>query len=353
MIASVPPLPTTVIGSYSVPDWLDRLKTDFYRNRISAAQLRSIHDVCIKAALKDQEVAGIDIVSDGELRRDNDIDYLLSRLPGVRIAPSTKDVAYDYFEAYVDDPLPEDAAPGLGLAEDYAFAVRHTDRPVKFSFTGPFSLSRHIRNECYRDRADLVRAVARMLNAEARALLAAGATILQIDEPYLAGYPEQAGLAIEAVNIVTAGVDAHWGLHVCYGNRYARPSWEGHYDFLLPAVHKAEIDQLVLEFARKGDDDLDLIARSGWDRGIGLGVVDVKTRRVESTDLIAQRIRRALARVPADRMQVNPDCGLRHLPPEIAQAKLHAMVAAARTVRGELGPAVAAPTVSDPPVESQ
>ncbi len=353
MIASVPLLPTTVIGSYSVPDWLDRLKTDYYRNRISAAQLRSIHDVCIKAALKDQEVAGIDIVSDGELRRDNDIDYLLSRLPGVQIAPNTKDVAYDYFEAYVDGPLPEETTPGLGLAEDYAFTVRHTDRPVKFSFTGPFSLSRRIRNECYRDSADLVRAIARMLNAEAQALVAAGATTLQIDEPYLAGYPEQAGLAVEAVNIVTAGVDAHWGLHVCYGNRYARPSWEGHYDFLWPAVHKAEIDQLVLEFARKGYEDLDLIARSGWEREIGLGVVDVKTHQIESTDLIAQRIHRALQLVPAHRMQVNPDCGLRHLPPEIAQAKLHAMVAATRTIRGELGTAVAEPPVSHPTEENQ
>ncbi len=352
MIASVPLLPTTVIGSYSVPDWLDRLKTDYYRNRISAAQLRSIHDVCIKAALKDQEVAGIDIVSDGELRRDNDIDYLLSRLPGVQIAPNTKDVAYDYFEAYVDGPLPEETTPGLGLAEDYAFTVRHTDRPVKFSFTGPFSLSRRIRNECYRDSADLVRAIARMLNAEAQALVAAGATTLQIDEPYLAGYPEQAGLAVEAVNIVTAGVDAHWGLHVCYGNRYARPSWRG----------------ITTSCGRPSQ---------GRDRPVGAGVrpqglrgprphrpqrlgtrdrarvVDVKTHQIESTDLIAQRIHRALQLVPAHRMQVNPDCGLRHLPPEIAQAKLHAMVAATRTIRGELGTAVAEPPVSHPTEENQ
>ena len=109
-----------------------------------------------------------------------------------------------------------------------------------------------------------------MLNDEAHALAAAGATLLQIDEPFLAGYPEEVDLAVEAVNIVTEGVPVTWGLHVCYGNRYARPSWEGHYDFLFPAVLDADIDQLVLEFARKGYDDLQLFrstpgtAGSAW-----------------------------------------------------------------------------------------
>jgi len=138
------------------------------------------------------------------------------------------------------------------------------------------------------------------------------------------------------VNLVVEGVRTQWALHVCYGNRYARPSWEGHYDFLFPAVHKAEVDHLALEFARKGYDDLALIANSGWDRSIGLGVIDVKNRHVETTDLVAHRIRRALDHLPPERLQVNPDCGLRHLPPEVAQAKLHAMVAAARTVRDEI-----------------
>ena len=138
---------------------------------------------------------------------------------------------------------------------------------MKFSFTGPFSLSRRISGAAaYRDPADLVRALARRLNPEARSLAAAGARFLQIDEPFLAGYPEQAELAVEAVNIVTDGVPATWALHVCYGNRYARPSWEGHYDFLFPAVLGARVDQLVLEFARKGLEDLPA------DQGVRLAV---------------------------------------------------------------------------------
>jgi 5-methyltetrahydropteroyltriglutamate--homocysteine methyltransferase len=329
-------LATTVVGSYSVPEWLGRLKTDYYQRRISADRLNEIHDMAIKAALKDQELAGVDIVSDGELRRDNDIDYLLTRIPGVEIPGRSKTDYYDYYDAQVRAPLPE--APGLspGLAADFAFTREQTGHPVKFSFTGPFSLSRRIRDTGYADPADLVRALAQRLNGQARELAAAGADLLQIDEPFLAGYPEQVYLAIEAVNIVTAGVAATWALHVCYGNRYARPLWEGHYDFLFPAVATAHVDALVLEFARKGLDDLRLLKEHAWDRYLGLGVVDVKSTEVEAPGLVAARIRRALEVVPPERLMVNPDCGLRHLPPGVARAKLRAMVAGTAEVRQEL-----------------
>jgi 5-methyltetrahydropteroyltriglutamate--homocysteine methyltransferase len=366
----LPPLPTSVVGSYSVPEWLERLKTEYYQRRISAAHLDEIHEVAIKAAVKDQERAGIDIVSDGELRRDNDIDYFLARIPGVHIAQRAKSDYYDYYDAAVTAPLPDDDKrlssgrtttpglsgdsasrgtppdprarasdmPGLGLAGDFEFTRALTDRPVKFSFTGPFSLSRRITvaGGAYGNPAELVRALARRLNTEARALAAAGAKFLQIDEPFLAGYPDQAALAIEAVNIVTDGVPATWGLHVCYGNRYARPSWEGHYDFLFPEVLEARVDQLVLEFARKGLEDLRLIKEYDWPSALGLGVIDVKSPTVESPELVAERIRRALEYIDPGRLVVNPDCGLRHLAPEVARSKLRAMVSGAAIVRSEL-----------------
>ncbi|MFY9927043.1 MAG: hypothetical protein WAK82_03470 [Streptosporangiaceae bacterium] len=333
-------LPTTVVGSYSVPEWLERLKTEYYQRRISAQHLTEIHDVAIKAAVKDQELAGIDIVSDGELRRDNDVDYFLARIPGVNIPQRAKTDYFDYYDAEVTRPLPElpegPAGPGLGLAEDYRFTRMATQRPVKFSFTGPFSLSRRIRDAAYAEPGELVQALARRLNAEARELAAAGADFLQIDEPFLAGYPEQVELAVEAVNTVISGVPVTWALHVCYGNRYARPSWEGHYDFLFPAVKAARVDQIVLEFARKGLDDLRLIRQYSWDRWLGLGVIDVKSAEVESVELVASRIRRALDYVPASRLMINPDCGLRHLAPEVARRKLRAMVAGAELIRAEL-----------------
>src|ERR1700722_13142488 len=166
-------LPTTVVGSYSVPEWLERLKTEYYPRRISA-----------------QELAGIDIVSDGELRRDNDVDYFLARIPGVHIPQRAKTDYFDYYDAEVTRPLPENPDspdPTLELARDFKFTRQLTQRPVKFSFTGPFSLSRRIRNDADQDPGDLARALARRLTAEARALAAAGADFLQIDEPFLAG----------------------------------------------------------------------------------------------------------------------------------------------------------------------
>ena len=336
------PLTTTVIGSWSVPDWLERAKTAAYHGGVSRTQLSDMHDMAIKAVLKDQEVAGIDVVTDGELRRDNDVDHLLARVPGVVAREPVKAFYFDYLDLELQDRIPAVGPGPLGLAADLAFTRTYTERPVRFSMTGPFSLSRRLRTgdgAGYGDsagRAELVLDLARVLNAEATALAAAGAELLQLDEPFLAGYPEHVELAIEAVNVVVADVPVTWALHVCYGNRYARPLWEGHYDFLFPAVLDAAVDQLLLEFARKGDDDLALIEKHGWDRVLGVGVLDVKTAEVEPVLLVERRIERALAIVSPERLLVTPDCGLRHLPASAARAKLSAMTSAAAAVRGRL-----------------
>ncbi|MGE0686648.1 MAG: hypothetical protein AB7P33_07890 [Dehalococcoidia bacterium] len=337
------PLATTVVGSYSVPEWLERLKSDYYQRRISAQYLREIHDVAIKASIKDQEVAGIDIVSDGELRRDNDVDYFLARMPGVEIPHLAKAFYADYYDAVVTHAIPDDDPGGddgpMGLVEDFNFTNLYTDRMVKFSMTGPFSLSRKVRNEFYKDEADLVMAFARVMNYEARALARAGVEALQIDEPFLAGYPEQVDLAIKAINMVFEGVDRKTlrAVHVCYGNRYARPLWEGHYDFLFPAVLNADIDQLVLEFARKGYDDLELFKRYPVKEfSLGLGVIDVKSADVEPPEVVASRVRRALELLPPDRLTINPDCGLRNLPADVALAKLNTLHAGVDIVRKDV-----------------
>ena len=338
-------LATSVVGSYSVPEWLERLKTDFYQRRISGQYLEDIHEVAIKAALKDQETAGVDIVSDGELRRDNDIDYFLARMPGVEIPHVAKTFYYDYYDAYVRHPIPvDDESATLGLVDDLRFTLNYTQRPVKFSFTGPFSLARRVHNEAYASFDDLVMAFARILNRETKALAQAGAAVLQIDEPFLAGYPEEVGLAVRAINQVYADIEGPArAVHVCYGNRYARPVWEGHYEFLFPTILDAQVDQLVLEFARKGYDDLELFKKySTGSLTLGLGVIDVKNPSPESPELIAARVRRALQVVPPDRLLVNPDCGLRHLPADMARAKLRAMSTGAAQVRAEvLGTSIA------------
>jgi 5-methyltetrahydropteroyltriglutamate--homocysteine methyltransferase len=328
-----------VVGSYSVPEWLERLKTDFYQRRISGQYLDDIHEVAIKAALKDQETNGVDIVSDGELRRDNDIDYFLARMPGVEIPHIAKTFYYDYYDAYVRHPIPvDDESATLNLVDDLRFTLRYTDKPVKFSFTGPFSLARRVHNEAYASFEDLVLAFARILNREARELARAGAAVLQIDEPFLAGYPEEVGLAVRAINQVFDGISGpSRAVHVCYGNRYARPVWEGHYEFLFPAMLDAQADQLVLEFARKGYDDLDLFKKyPSSTLKLGLGVIDVKNSTPEPPELIVARVRQALHVVPPDRLMINPDCGLRHVPADAARAKLHAMSQGAAIVRAEV-----------------
>jgi 5-methyltetrahydropteroyltriglutamate--homocysteine methyltransferase len=331
-------LPTSVVGSYSVPEWLERLKTDYYQRRISGAYLQEIHEVAIKAALKDQEQAGVDVVSDGELRRDNDIDYFLARMPGVEIPHLAKTYYYDYYDACVTNPLPvDDPSATLGLVSDLRFTREYTDHPTKFSITGPFSLSRRVRNEAYSDPADLVMAFAHVLNREARTLAAEGASVLQVDEPFLAGYPDQVDLAVRAINAVYEGVSGPTkALHVCYGNRYSRPVWEGNYDFLFPMILDAQVDQLVLEFARKGYDDLDLFRRYKPTFALGVGVIDVKSLTPEQPQEVAARVRRALRVLPADRLMVNPDCGLRHVPPDVARAKLRAMSEGTRLARQDV-----------------
>jgi 5-methyltetrahydropteroyltriglutamate--homocysteine methyltransferase len=332
-------LSTSVVGSYSVPEWLERLKTDFYQRRISGQYLDDIHEVAIKAALKDQERAGVDVVSDGELRRDNDIDYFLARMPGVEIPHVAKTFYYDYYDAYVRHPIPEDDPNAtLGLVDDLRFTLAYADHPVKFSFTGPFSLARRIRNEAYTNPDDLVLAFARLLNREAKALAEAGAAVLQIDEPFLAGYPEEVGLAVKAINTVYDGVSGPArAVHVCYGNRYARPVWEGHYEFLFPTILDAQVDQLVLEFARKGYDDLGLFKKySTPSLTLGLGVIDVKNPTPEAPELIVSRVHQALQVLPPERLQINPDCGLRHLPADVAREKLRAMSEGAALVRAEV-----------------
>jgi len=326
-------LPTTVVGSYSIPEWLERAKTDYFQRHISRDYLDQIHDTVIKAAIKDQELAGIDIVSDGELRRDNMIDHFTSRLPGVEIDQRAKPYFYDYYDSVVRHKLP--AGP-LHLEQEFQFVRDNTDRPIKFSVTGPFSLMRRIRDEHYGDAEGLATDLARIMNLELKALVRAGADYIQVDEPYFSGFPDDIGWGIRVINVLFDGVDAHKGLHICYGNRYGKPNFEGNYRYLFPAVLEAQVDQLTLEFARKGFDDLDLLKQYPFPFELGVGVIDVKSAEVETPELVASRIREVLNYLPPERVFVNPDCGLRHVPEEAAFKKLQAMAAGAELVRAEL-----------------
>jgi 5-methyltetrahydropteroyltriglutamate--homocysteine methyltransferase len=330
---TLPPLPTTVTGSYSMPEWLKRAKNDYLQRRVSRHDLDEMHDALRKGSIKDQEVAGVDVISDGELQRDNMIDYFAERLPGVQIDLGSKRFYYDYYDSVVRSKL---ATGSLGLVDDARFLKRFTERGTKVTISGPHTLVKRIQNQHYPSEEAFALDLGRVMNLELRELARAGVTDLQIDEPYYSGFPEDLPWAIRAINAMVDSVDAHLTLHICYGNRYGKPSWEGSYRYLFPTIADAKVHAISLEFARRGDEDLQLFDQFKVPFTLGLGVIDVKSHDVESPAVVADRIRRALNVLPADRLIINPDCGLVHLPRDVAFMKLCAMVAGTRIVRQEL-----------------
>jgi len=331
---TLPILPTTMVGSYSMPGWLERLKTEYFARRISRHDLDEIHDTAVRSAIKDQEMAGLDIVTDGELRRDNMIDYFVERIPGIQIDRSSKKFYYDFYDSEVIGKIPMAA---LGLSDDFRFLLANTERETKICITGPHSLCKRVRNKHYSTEEALATDIARVMNMELKQLVKAGAKLIKIDEPYYSGFPEDISWGVNVLNILVEGVQAKIALHICYGNRYGKPSWEGSYRYLFPAILSAKVQQLSLEFARRGGEDLDIFREFNPPFELGAGVIDVKDTSVETPDIVAERIRKTLKIVPAEKLAILPDCGLHHLPRDVAFAKLRNMVEGTRIVRKELG----------------
>jgi 5-methyltetrahydropteroyltriglutamate--homocysteine methyltransferase len=332
MSSPLPILPTTVIGSYSMPEWLERAKNEYLSRRLSRRDLDEMHDAVRKAAIKDQEAAGIDVLSDGEAQRDNMIDYFTERMPGVQVDQGSKRFYYDFYDSIVRSKL---ATGTLGLSEEAKFLSRFTSHPSKISISGPHTLVKRIQNKHYPTEDAFALELGRVMNLELKELVRAGATRLQIDEPYYSGFPEDLPWALKSINEMVNGVNAHVTLHICYGNRYGKPSFEGSYEFLFPAIMDAKVQAISMEFARRGEDDIKLFKTVPFQ--VGIGVIDVKTNEVESAAFVADRIRRALEVIPAERLIITPDCGLVRLPRDVAFAKLNAMVEGTKIVRKELG----------------
>src|SRR3970040_824129 len=207
MSSPLPILPTTVTGSYSMPEWLERAKNDYLRRRLTRRDLDEMNDAVRKAAIKDEEAAGIDIVSDGESQRDNMIDCVTERLPGVQVDLGSKRFYYDFYDSVVRSKL---ATGTLGLAEEARFLGRFTERRSKILISGAHTRGGEI-------------------SVELKDRVRAGAPDLQIDEPYYSGFPEDLPWALKAINAMLDGVTANVTLHICYGNRYGKPSFEGRY----------------------------------------------------------------------------------------------------------------------------
>ena len=286
--------------------------------------------------------AGVDVITDGEMRRWKFIQSFYARMTGLesqgplrRLGPEGYDSVPRY-EATERIAVPN----GLGIVEEFRYLRSITPHALKATCPGPATISIHIREHpsVYRDRLELANEFVPAINAELKALVAAGADYIQIDEPSYS-ILGSASAAVELFNRCVEGVNARIALHVCFGNLASRPRFERSYLPLFPAILDAHADELVLEFANRELRELELIARIAEAKDVAVGIVDVKSFHVEPPELVAARLRAALAHAPAERLSVVPDCGFFAVPRWLAVRKLRSMVAGTRLVRAELAAA--------------
>jgi 5-methyltetrahydropteroyltriglutamate--homocysteine methyltransferase len=230
------------------------------------------------------------------------------------------------------------ASRGLGIVDEFLYLKAHSHKPIKVTCTGPVTMTMPIElGSIYKDRIELAAEVAHVINAELKALVAAGANFIQIDEPCYALLPGSMNEWVNLFNEAVDGVRAKIALHICFGNIGGRPAGKRSYQWMLPQILDARADQFVLEFASREFKELELCREFAGRGEVGVGVVDVKSLYVETAEEIAERLRAALAFVGPEKFYVNPDCGFFHLPRNVAYQKMQNMVNGARIVRQEIG----------------
>jgi 5-methyltetrahydropteroyltriglutamate--homocysteine methyltransferase len=339
---------TQVVGSYPQPEWLidrqrlgDRLPPRVRARelwRIPEPLLEEAQDDATRLAVLDMERAGVDVITDGEIRRESYSNRFATALDGVDL--DEPGVALD--RTGHEAPVPRVVAPIRRTrpveVRDVRFLRSLTNRRIKITVPGPFTMTQQAQNDHYRDERSLALAYAEAVNEELRDLKAAGADVVQIDEPYLQARPEQAReYALEAIARALEGIEGETVLHTCFGYAHLVHDRPNGYPFLRE-LNDCAATHLSLEAAQP-DLDPELL-RDLPDKSILLGVLDLGATEVETPELVAERIRRALTVVPPERLVVAPDCGMKYLPRERAFAKLEAMVAGARLVGEDPGRAL-------------
>ena len=337
-----PLLPTTVVGSYAMPSWLWTAVGEIDKGNYGQTDAREAFDDAVNVAIMDQERAGVDIISDGEMRRWYFVQSFYRRMSGLEEEPPLRKVGlYGYdtpprYRAVEKVTVPK----GLGIVEEFEYARTHTKKRIKVTCPGPLTLTIHVRPRgAYKSRLELAWEFAEVINAELKALVNAGADFIQIDEPSFAIIPGGLKEWVDLYNASVDGVDAKLALHVCFGNLGSRPRGKRTYRWMFPALLDARADQLVLEFANREMSESNLWKEFGVERELGAGVVDIKSFHVETAEDVAERIREILKYVPPEKLYVNPDCGFFQLPRWLSYLKLEALVAGTELVRRELGAA--------------
>lgn len=337
-------LPTSLVGSYAQPDWLiDKAKlAGRFPPRVRAAELWRVaaewreeaFDDATILAIRDQERAGLDIITDGEMRRESYSNRFATALDGVDL--DNPGMALDRS----GEPNPVPRVTGrirrrhAVETRDVAFLRANTDRTIKITVPGPFTMAQQAQNDFYADEAEMAHDYAVAVNAEIRDLFAAGADIVQIDEPYMQARPQKArDYGLDALKTALDGVGGRTALHICFGYAaliHERPEGYG----FLPELADTALDQVSIETAQSNLDCAVLERLAG--KTIILGVLDLSTHDIETPETVAARIRRALPHVASDKLVIAPDCGLKYLPRVVAFGKMKAMADGAGIVRAEL-----------------
>jgi 5-methyltetrahydropteroyltriglutamate--homocysteine methyltransferase len=337
---------TTVVGSYPQPDWLidrERLGARLPPRvrarelwRLEEPFLEEAQDDATRLAVRDMELAGVDVITDGEMRRESYSNRFATALEGVDL--DDPGVALD--RTGHENPVPRVVGPIRRTrpveVRDVEFLRSVTDRRIKITVPGPFTMTQQAQNDHYPDERSLALAYADAVNEELRDLKAAGADVVQIDEPYLQARPEPAReYAVEAINRALEGIGGETVLHTCFGYAHIVHTRLTGYPFLAELADCAAT-HVSVEAAQPHLDPAVLRDLAG--KTVVLGVLDLGAEEAEAPETVADRIRRALDVVPAERLVVAPDCGMKYLPRERAFRKLRSMVAGARLVREDLDP---------------
>jgi len=338
------PMATSVVGSHARPGWLDLAVAGATRGELGPVDIREVQDDAVDAALRDQEDAGVDVPSDGEMRRAGFFTAEFYRhITGVEPLPSDRRLGpggHDQQHRF-KVLAPIESPEGLGVVDEFRYASTRTNRPLKVTIPGPFTLSGRLTygpGEVYRDRIAAAEAFVPILAAELRGLVDAGAVYIQIDEPSPAIHPEASHQFAALFNAAAAEVQGRVRLaaHLCFGNYLGRPLAARAYRPVLEQALAFQVDDLVLEWANREMAELDVatdIAAAG--RSLGAGVVDVKSYHIESADEVAARIEQVLdAGVPPERLTLVPDCGFSQTARWATKPKLRALVGGRDLVLG-------------------
>ena len=319
---------TTVVGSYPKPKWLNRAKelAEEEAHEFDDGDLNEAMDDAARLITEEHVRAGLDAVVDGEMRRNEMVEYFADRIDGYEFNGPVKVWGHNYF----DKPSVADEVEygEQWLVDEFEFTTGVTDRPVKVPITGPYTLASWSFNEAYDSEAELAYELADLVNEEIDALVEAGARYIQIDEPALATTPDDHAIVGECLEHIADGVpdDVRLGLHVCYGD----------YSRIYPEILDMPVHEYDLELANGDYDQLDVFKQPEFHKDLALGVVDVHTAEVESVEEIKENILKGLEIVPPERLTVSPDCGVKLLPREAAYRKMENMVTAAREIEAEL-----------------